>query len=92
MCIRDSYTDMIANLRGQSAERAADKESLEGLLAENQAGAEQMQEELLRARSDIEGLVSHMAHLDAVIENLKAELNDRWKNLKRGLKRKPPQF
>jgi SAM-dependent methyltransferase len=86
------YAEMVANLRGQIAEREAGKVALEGLLAENQAGAEEMQGELLRARSDIDGLVSHMAHLDAVIEGLKAELNDRWKNLKRGLKRNPPQF
>ena len=83
---------MVDNLGGQIAERETGKVVRGGLLAGNQAGAEEMQGELLRARSDIDGLVSHMAHLDAVIEGLKAELNDRSKNLMRGLKRNPPQF
>lgn len=74
-----------ADLAMHKAERAALEEHLE----ETQEGARAIQAELLEARQELESMARHIAHLDAVVAQHRAELRDRVGNLKRAFGKKP---
>lgn len=63
--------------------------ALEAELASTRDGARAIQGELVAARGECEDMGRHIAHLEAVIAELRAELRDRWRNLKRAFGKKP---
>jgi len=77
-----------AQLGADLARHKAERTALEKHLEETQEGAQAIQADLLAARQELESMARHVAHLDAVVAQHRAELRDRLGNLKRAFGKK----
>lgn len=84
-----AHRESLSRLRAELEERREHQARLEETLAETQAGAESIQQDLLRAREDVEGLAATLGAREQELARLRADLRDRWGNLKRAFGRKP---
>lgn len=78
-----------ADLEREVAGYEAGVRALEAELVTTRRDAGAIEDELRAARAECESLGRHVAHLEAVIGELRADLRSRWNNLKRVVGRKP---